>query len=84
MKSIEEVRTILRAHQSEPKNRYHVEGIAPFLAPMPAANRPPSSDLDIPETLNAPLDWEFVDHCDYPAELLDTKVDVLTRGAVYK
>ena len=33
-------------------------------------------------TLSAPLGWEFVDLCDYLAELLETKVDVLTRGAV--
>ncbi|MCY4118280.1 MAG: hypothetical protein OXF55_15425 [Caldilineaceae bacterium] len=45
MKSVEEVRTILRAHQPELKNRYHVEEIAPFLAPMPAANRPPPATL---------------------------------------
>ena len=30
---------------------------------------------------SAPLGWEFVDLHDYP-ELLDTKVELLTRGAV--
>jgi len=83
MKSVEEIRTILRAHQSELKNRYHVEEIALF-GSYARGEQTPSSDLDILVTLNAPLGWEFVDLCDYSAELLDAKVDVLTRGAVDK
>ena len=81
MKSVEEVRTILRAHQPEPKNSYHVEEIALF-GSYARGEQTPSSDLDILVTLNAPLGWEFVDLCDHLAELLGTKVEVLTRGAV--
>ena len=83
MKSVEEVRTILRAHQSELKNRYHVEEIALF-GSYARGEQTASSDLDILVTLNAPLGWEFVDLCDHLAELLGTKVEVLTRGAVDK
>ena len=75
MKGVEEIRTILRAHQSEPKNRYHVEEIALF-GSYARGEQTPSSDLDILVTLNAPLGWEFVDLCDHLAELLGTKVDV--------
>lgn len=81
MKSVEEIRTILRAHQSELKNRYHVEEIALF-GSYARGEQTASSDLDILVTLNAPLGWEFVDLCDYLAELLETKVDVCTRRAI--
>ena len=81
MKSIEEIRRILRAHQPELKNRYHVEEIALF-GSYARGEQTPSSDLDILVTLNAPLGWEFVDLCDYLAELLETKVDVCTRRAI--
>lgn len=83
MKGVEEIRTILRAHQSELKNRYHFVEIALF-GSYARGEQTPSSDLDILVTLNAPLGWEFVDLCAYLAELLGTKVDVLTRGAVDK
>lgn len=81
MKSVEEIRTILRAHQSELKNRYHVEEIALF-GSYARGEQTASSDLDILVTLKAPLGWEFVDLCDYLAELLETKVDVCTRRAI--
>ena len=81
MKSVEEIRSILRSHQSELKKRYHVEEIALF-GSYARGEQTEASDLDIMVTLSAPLGWEFVDLCDYLAELLETKVDVLTRGAV--
>ena len=52
------------------------------MAPTPAASSRTTSDLDILVTLSAPLGWEFVDLHDYLTELLDTKVELLTRGAV--
>ena len=81
MKSIEEIRGILRSHQSELKKRYHVEEIALF-GSYARGEQTETSDLDILVTLSAPLGWEFVDLCDHLAELLETKVDVLTHGAV--
>ena len=81
MKSMEDIRGILRSHQSELKKRYHVEEIALF-GSYARGEQTETSDLDILVTLSAPLGWEFVDLCDHLAELLETKVDVLTRGAV--
>ena len=81
MKSVDEIRRILRAHQSELKRRYHVEEIALF-GSYARGEQTDASDLDILVTLNAPLGWEYVDLCDHLAELLQTKVDVLTRGAI--
>ena len=81
MKSVEEIRRILRSHQAELKSRYHVEEIALF-GSYARGEQTDASDLDILVTLSAPLGWEFVDLCDHLAELLETKVDVLTRGAV--
>ncbi len=81
MKTVEEIRTILRAHQPELEKRYHVEEIALF-GSYARGEQTASSDLDILVTLNAPLGWEFVDLCDYLAELLETKVDVCTRRAI--
>ncbi len=81
MKSTEEIRGILRSHQSELKKRYHVEEIALF-GSYARGEQTDASDLDILVTLSAPLGWEFVDLCEHLTELLETKVDVLTRGAV--
>ena len=81
MKTVEEIRTILRAHQPELKKSYNVEEIALF-GSYARGDQTDGSDLDILVTLNAPLGWEFVDLCDHLAELLETKVDVLTKGAV--
>ena len=81
MKSVEEICEILRAHQSELKKQYHVEEIALF-GSYARGDQTDDSDLDILVTLSAPLGWEFVDLHDYLAELLETKVDLLTRGAV--
>ena len=81
MKSLEEIRSILRAHQPDLKKRYHVEEIALF-GSYARGEQSETSDLDILVTLSAPLGWEFVDLHDYLAEMLETKVDLLTRGAV--
>ena len=81
MKSLEEIRSILRAHQPDLKKRYHVEEIALF-GSYARGEQSETSDLDILVTLSAPLGWEFVDLHDYLTELLETKVELLTRGAV--
>lgn len=81
MKSVEEIRTILRSHQPELQKQYHVEEIALF-GSYARGDQTDDSDLDILVTLSAPLGWKFVDLHDYLAELLETKVDLLTRGAV--
>ena len=81
MKSTDEIRRILRAHQPELKKRYNVEEIALF-GSYARGEQTDASDLDILVTLNAPLGWEYVDLCDHLADLLQTKVEVLTRGAI--
>ncbi|MBI3958976.1 MAG: nucleotidyltransferase family protein [Chloroflexi bacterium] len=81
MKSVEDIRRILRTHRSELKERYHVEEIALF-GSYARNEQTPESDVDILVTLGAPLGWEFVDLCDYFAEMLETDVDVLTRDAI--
>jgi predicted nucleotidyltransferase len=81
MKSLEEIRSILRAHQPDLKKRYHVEEIALF-GSYARGEQTEASDLDILVTLSAPLGWEFVDLHDYLAEMLETNVELLTRGAI--
>lgn len=83
MKSVDEIRRILRANHTELKERFHVEEIALF-GSYSRGDQTDASDLDILVTLNAPLGREFVDLCDHLAELLETNVDVLTNGAVDK
>ncbi|MYC96373.1 MAG: nucleotidyltransferase family protein [Caldilineaceae bacterium SB0661_bin_32] len=83
MKSVDEIRRILRAHQPELEKRFHVEEIALF-GSYARGDQTDASDLDILVKLNAPLGWEFVDLCDHLAELLETNVDVVTRGAIDK
>jgi predicted nucleotidyltransferase len=81
MKSIDEIRRILRAHLPELKERYYVEEIALF-GSYARGEQTDESDLDLLVTLSAPLGWEFVDLHDYLAALLETDVDVLTRAAI--
>lgn len=81
MKSVAEIRRILRSHQPELKKRYHVEEIALF-GSYARGEQTEASDLDILVTLSAPLGWEFIDLHDYLEELIETEVDVVTRGAV--
>ena len=81
MKTVEEIRTILRAHKPELNKRYHVEEIALF-GSYARGDQTDASDLDILVTLSAPLGYEFVDLCDFLAELLETKVDVCTKRAI--
>ena len=81
MKSVDEIRRILRDHQPELKRRFHVEEIALFDS-YTRGDQTDASDLDILVTLNAPLGWEFVDLCDHLAALLETNVDVVTQGAI--
>ena len=81
MKDLEEIRSILRSHRSELNNRFHVEEIALF-GSFARGEQTDASDLDILVTLSAPLGWESVDLHDYLEELLETEVDVVTRGAV--
>ena len=83
MKSVDEIRRILRANHTELKECFHVEEIALF-GSYSRGDQTDASDLDILVTLNAPLGREFVDLCDHLAELLETNVDVLTNGAVDK
>ena len=81
MKSVDEIRSILRAYQPELEEHFHVEEIALF-GSYARGDQTEASDLDILVKLNAPLGWEFVDLCDHLAELLETNVDVVTRGAI--
>jgi len=81
MKSVDEIRRILRANQPELEDRFHVEEIALF-GSYARGDQTDASDLDILVKLNAPLGWEFVDLCDHLAKLLETNVDVVTRGAI--
>lgn len=81
MKSVDEIRRILRANHTELKERFHVEEIALF-GSYARGDQTDASDLDILVELNAPLGWEFVDLCNHLAELLETNVDVVTRGSI--
>ena len=81
MKDLEEISNILRSHRSELQNRFHVEEIALF-GSYARGEQTEASDLDILVTLSAPLGWEFVDLHDYLTELLETNVELLTRGAI--
>ena len=83
LKSVGEIRRILRAHQPELKERFHVEEIALF-GFYARGDQTEASDLDILVELNAPLGWESFDLCNHLAELLETNVDVLTSGAIVR
>ena len=81
-KSLEEIEATLRAHREILRNKFHVERIGIFGSYV-RREATPTSDLDILVELDRPVGWEIVDLQCYLENLLEVKVDLVTKGAVF-
>jgi len=81
MRDLESIKAILGEHKQELRERFHVRRIGVFGSYARRSNEP-LSDVDLLVELDRPVGWEIVDLHRYLEELLDLKVDLVTKGAV--
>lgn len=83
MKTLEEIQASLIEHKHELQELFHVRRIAVFGS---RARRDDTSisDVDILVELEHPVGWEIVDLHHHLEQLLDLKVDLVTKGAVIR
>ncbi|MBU2445082.1 MAG: nucleotidyltransferase family protein [Bacteroidetes bacterium] len=82
MKSLEEIKAILKQHEAEIKLRYGVRDIGIFGSYL-HNNQKRNSDLDILVEFNkAPGFFKFIELEDYLTEILGVKVDLVMKSAL--
>jgi len=82
MKSLEEIKAILKQHEAEIKLRYDVRDIGIFGSFL-HNNQKRNSDLDILVEFNkAPGFFKFIELEDYLTEILGVKVDLVMKSAL--
>ena len=81
MQDLESVKTNLGQHKKELRERFHVRRIGIFGSYARGQNET-LSDVDLLVELDRPVGWEIVDLHRYLEELLDLKVDLVTKGAM--
>ena len=81
MKTLEEIKTDLLKHKQRLQNDYHVRRIGIFGSRV-RRDDTNLSDIDILVELDQPVGWEIVDLHRFLEELLNLKVDLVTKGAV--
>ena len=83
MKTLEEIQDSLIEHKHELQELFHVRRIAVF-GSRARQDDASASDVDILVELEHPVGWEIVDLHHYLEQLLDLKVDLVTKGAVIR
>jgi predicted nucleotidyltransferase len=83
MQDLETVKAILVEHKQELREQFHVRRIGVFGSYARGHNES-LSDVDLLVELDRPVGWEIVDLHRYLEELLDLKVDLVTKGAVVR
>jgi hypothetical protein len=81
MKTLDEIKTELSTHKQRLRNDYHVRRIGIFGSRV-RQDDTHLSDVDILVELDQPVGWEIVDLHRFLEELLNLKVDLVTKGAV--
>lgn len=83
MKTVEEIKAVLRAERGELHRCFHVHRIGIF-GSHARGQATPVSDVDILVELDQPVGWEIVDlHC-HLETILEAKVDLVTQRAVMR
>lgn len=81
MKTIGEIKNILREHREEIRKKYGVIILGIF-GSYARGEQTPVSDVDILVEIERPVGLQFFELWDKLEKLLDIKVDLLTKGAV--
>jgi len=82
MKSLEEIKAILKQHEADIKSRYGVRDIGIFGSYL-HSNQKRNSDLDILVEFNkAPGFFKFIELEEYLTEILGVKVDLVMKSAL--
>jgi len=82
MKTLEEIRNILAEHKEELKQKYKVKEIGIFGSFVRGEPRK-RSDIDILVEFEEPIGlFEFIDLEEHLGKLLDSKVDLVSKGAL--
>ena len=81
MKSLEEVKEVIGQHRQELEERFKVRNIAIF-GSFARGEQDKESDIDILVEFREPVGFLFVHLADFLEEILQTKVDLVTKGAI--
>lgn len=81
MKSIEEIKEILRNHRTKPEEEFKVKGIAIF-GSFAEGRQNEESDVDILVEFKEPVGFLFFHLADFLEEILGLKVDLATPDSI--
>ena len=81
MKTLNEIRIILRSHMDDLNKMYHVNQIGVF-GSFARGEQGVESDIDILVDFDEPIGWEYVDLIAYLESILGLKVDLVTPMAL--
>jgi predicted nucleotidyltransferase len=83
MKTIEEIKRILKEHKEELRDRFKVKEIGVFGSYVRGEQRRKESDIDILVEFEEPIGFlEFLGLEEYLSDLLGAKVDLVSRKAL--
>jgi uncharacterized protein len=81
MKTIEQIKDILSSHKEEIRKKYAVKKLALFGSYV-RGDQSPASDIDILVEFERPIGLDFVSLADYLEDLLQQKVDLVSKPSV--
>jgi len=81
MKTREEIRSIIKGHKKDLHVLFHVSRIGLF-GSLARNEGGGESDIDILVEFDKSIGWEIVDLHRYLEQILEMKVDLVTKGAV--
>jgi len=83
MKTIEEIKRILKEHKEELRDRFKVKEIGVFGSYVRGEQKRKESDIDILVEFEEPIGFlEFLGLEEYLSDLLGAKVDLVSRKAL--
>jgi predicted nucleotidyltransferase len=83
MKTLEEVKKILKENEAILREKFKVKEIGIF-GSFVRGEQKKRSDIDILVEFEEPIGWEVVDLHEYLEEILSMKVDLVSKGAAIR
>ena len=81
MRTLNEVKDILKEHKEELRRNYKIKEIGVF-GSFARGEQKDRSDIDLLVDFSEPVGWEFIDLIEYLERILDMKVDLTTPLAL--